>query len=159
MSLDITRLRLDSASQRADRFIDNNITSWVNEEITENIRDTVRSLGLSERVVNAITTEKIGFMKADVVFDLRGPNDEPLDEFLENGFAPHDIVAKGKEQGGADVLSWIDQFGTRRFARSVRHPGFRGYHFMEIGERQYTPELTRRIETEVTEFMQKERFK
>jgi len=159
MSLDITRLRLDSASQRADRFIDNNIVTWVNEEITEQIRDTVRALGLSERVINAITTEKTGFMKADVVFDLRGPNDEPLDEFLENGFAPHDIEAKGKEQGGADVLSWIDQFGTRKFAKRVRHPGFIGYHFMETGERQFTPELTRRIEKETSEFMQKERFK
>jgi len=159
MSLDITRLRLDSASQRVDRFIDNNIIQWVNEEITEQIKDSVRALGLSERVVNAITTEKTGFMKADVVFDLRGPNDEPLDEFLEKGFAPHDIVAKGKEQGGADALSWIDQFGTRKFAKRVRHPGFRGYNFMEQGERQFTPELTRRVEKETSEFMQKERFK
>jgi len=158
MSLDFTRLRLDNASQRVNRLIDDNIVLWTEQEIADKIRNTARSLGLSERVINAITVEKTGFMKADLVFDLRGPKDEPLDEFLENGFAAHDIEAKGKESGGAESLSWVNEFGNRVFRVRVHHPGFRGYHFMETGHRQNEPNLQRRIETEISDAMIKERL-
>jgi len=157
MSLDFTRLRLDNASQRINRFIDDHIVEWAEEEIAEKIRQTVTSLGLSQRVRDAVGVEKADFTQAEVVFDLQD-GDTDISDLLEKGSRPHEILPKGRDGGGANILRWFSPTGNPIFRRRVQHPGFQGYHFMEEGVRQNEFNLQRRIEREVEEFMQKERL-
>ncbi len=157
MSLDFARLRLDNAGQRVNRCIDDHLEEWANEEIVEKIRANARGLQLSQRVQDAITFEKTDFMIGEIVFDLV-VDGQPVDEFLENGFRPHVIEAKGKDSGGADFLHWIDKNGKNFFRRKVNHPGFEGYHLIEKGVRENEQGLERRIVSETEEFMQKERL-
>ena len=158
MSLEFSRLRLDNASQRIMKFIDENIVGWTEEEILNPILDTVRSLGLSQRVQDAISVEKTDFMKADVVFDLQIDGTD-VSDLLEKGFRPHEINAKGKDMDGADWLRWYDESGKIHFAQKVMHPGFLGYHFMEKGYNNNEYNLQRRIERETEEFLEKERLR
>ena len=157
MSLEFARLRLDNASQRTNKFIDDHIVEWTEEEIAEPIRETARSLQLSQRVQDAIYVEKADFMKAEVVFDLQIDGVD-VSDLLENGFRPHEIHAKGKEMGGADWLRWYDESGRIHFARKVMHPGFEGYHFMENGVAENEQFLQRRIEQEVETYLNRERL-
>lgn len=157
MSLEFARLRLDNASQRTNKFIDDHIVEWTQEEILEPILNTVRSLELSQRVQDAIYVEKTDFMKAEVVFDLQ-IDFVDVSDLLEYGFRPHEIHAKGKENDGANVLRWFDAGGMKHFAPMVHHPGFLGYHFMEEGIKQNEYELQKRIEREVETYLQGERL-
>lgn len=157
MSLDFARLRLDNASQRVNFFIDDHIVEWTEEEVAIKIRDTARANGLSQRVQDAISVEKSGFMLAEVVFDLQD-GDTDISDLLELGSRPHIIEPKGKDAGGANVLRWFNPAGSPIFRRRVQHPGFKGYRFMEKGVRENEFNLQRRIEDETTRFLQKERL-
>lgn len=157
MSLEYARLRLDNASQRTNRFIDDHIVEWTEEEIAEPIRNNMRSVGLSQRVIEAVYVEKTDFMKAEVVFNLQD-GDVDLSDLLELGSRPHEILPKGKDAGGANTLRWIGEAGDVHFAKRVFHPGFQGYHFMEKGVRENEYELQKRIEREVETYLDRERL-
>ncbi len=158
MSLEMARLRLDNVSQRMWKFIDENLQNWAEEEIVAKIKTDARALGLSNRVIDAITYEKTGFMRGELVFDLE-IDGVPVDEFLENGTRPHVIEAKGKDNGGANSLRWLNAAGNPIFRRRVQHPGFQGYHFMRDGQQRYEPDLQRRIESESENLAQVERLR
>lgn len=158
MSLEMARLRLDNVSQRMWKFIDENLQVWATEEIVAKIKTDARALGLSNRVIDAISFEMTGFMKGELVFDLE-IDGVPVDEFLENGTRPHIIEPKGKDAGGANVLRWLSESGNPIFRKRVQHPGFSGYHFMRDGEQRYSQDLQRRIEEESENFAQVERLR
>ena len=158
MSLEMARLRLDNVSQRTWKFIDENIEKWATEEIVERIRTDARALGLSNRVISAITFERTGFMVGDIVFDL-SIDGVPVDEFLENGTRPHVIEPKGKDAGGANVLRWLSAAGNPIFRKRVQHPGFRGYHLIRDGKQKYEDDLRKRIEQESENMAQVERLR
>jgi len=160
MSLEFARLRLDNSSQRITKFIDDNIVEWTEQEIAVPIRNNMRSAGLSQRTLDAVTVEKTDFMKADVVFDLQ-IDDVDVSDLLEKGSRAHDIFPKGKENDGADTLRWWNRVGAVGFpifAKKVHHPGFEGYHFMERGVRENEYNLQRRIEREVEPYLERERL-
>ncbi len=159
MSLDFARLRLDNAKQRVNNFIDDHIIEWTTDEIVKAIQDNARGLGLSQRVIQAITAEKTDFMKAEIVFDLQDEDSgADLSDLLEKGSRPHIIEPKGRDAGGANWLRWMNDLGNPVFRRRVQHPGFKGYQLIEKGVEQNEQELQRRIEREVTNFMERERL-
>ena len=123
MSLDITKQRLSSSKDRATRFIDQNILIWGMEEILFPAQTDIRN-SINERAANALTMEKTGVMKVELVWDLRGENDEPLHFYLEHGTQPH--IIEPKKDGG--VLAWKGPsggfiIGKTIFAKRVNHPG------------------------------------
>ncbi len=158
MSLEMARLRLDNVSQRMWKFMDEHLVEWAEEEIIERIKTDARALGLSNRVLDAITFEKVGFLKGEIVFDFE-VDGVPVDEFLENGTRPHVIEPKGKDAGGANVLRWLNAAGNPIFRKRVQHPGFRGYHLMRDGQLKYEDDLRRRVESETENLAQVERLR
>jgi len=122
MSLDLTKQRLESATDRVERYIDDNIMVWATETILLPAQSNLET-SISQRAAQALSLEKTGFMKFDLVWDLRGENGEPLHFFLEFGTRPHVIKSKGKEHGGADALHWTGPSGEGVFAKIVNHPG------------------------------------
>lgn len=122
MSLDLTKQRLTSATERVERYIDDNIMVWATETILLPAQSNLET-SISQRAGAALSLEKTGFMKFDLVWDLRGDNGEPLHFYLEFGTRPHKIEAKGKEHGGADSLHWTGPSGESVFAKIVKHPG------------------------------------
>lgn len=158
MSLEMARLRLDNVSQRMWKFIDEHIEEWATEEIVEKIKTDARALGLSNRVLDAITFERTGFMKGEIVFDFT-IDGVPVDEFLENGTRPHIIEPKGKDNGGANVLRWLNAAGNPIFRKRVQHPGFSGYHLIRDGKQKYEGDLQRKLESESENMAQVERLR
>ena len=63
---------------------------------------------------------------------------------LEYGAAPHVIVPKN-----ASVLSWVGSDGTRRFAKSVNHPGNRAYAPGRTSLAEAIPSITARMRAAV----------
>ena len=127
MSLDLTKQRLESTVRRVETFIDQNISTWATEEILLPAQVDLTN-SINARAGAALSIDKSGWMKADLVWDLRGGNNEPLHFFLEEGTDPHEIRPKGKDNGGADVLHWKGAsggfvIGGDHFATVVNHPG------------------------------------
>lgn len=122
MSLELTKQRLQTTKERVDRYIDQNIWTWAMEEVLLPARVDLAN-SISQKAAQALSLEKTGFMKVDLVWDLRGENNEPIHFYLEFGTGPHRIEPKGKIFGGADALHWKSTAGKDVFAKIVRHPG------------------------------------
>jgi len=62
---------------------------------------------------------------------------DKLANYLEKGTAAH-IIFPSDPNG---VLTWTDRSGVQRFAKYVRHPGFRGRFFIQRTKEQARPVL------------------
>ena len=154
MSLQYTSNRLQNAEKRIDKFIDDNLVDWVEQEILKPTQKLAIQEGLSDNAANSMKVIKNGYLKAKLIWDYRGPNDEPLSLWLEKGTRSHIIRALGKLFGGSDFLSWIDKAGKRLFRREVKHPGTKGKKIMERGYKQNKNQLKRRVIEETNNFLQ-----
>jgi len=132
-----------------EAHIDRNIVEWVDETVGYFCRDFAEIAGLPRHITESIHTEKTGFMEAEVRNDLERLTDSgviPLGKFLNSGWGKggYDIHVRW-----ANALTWIDDFGKRKFAKKVRHPGFEGYHFMEDGKDVGMPLLMNKVKQEM----------
>jgi len=159
MSFDITQQRLESAVRRVEVFIDQNISTWATEEILLPAQVDLTN-SISPRAGHALSIEKSGWMKADLVWDLRGDNNEPLHFYLEKGTDPHTILPKGKDNGGADVLAWKGPsggfvIGKTTFASKVKHPGSKKHvGIVNRIKDEREPALMKRIKSETENFLE-----
>lgn len=163
MSLDLTKQRLESSVRRVETFIDQNISTWATEEILLPAQVDLAN-SINARAASALSIEKSGWMKADLVWDLRGENNEPLHFYLEFGTDPHVIEPKGKDNGGADVLHWKGPsggfvIGGDSFAMKVNHPGSKKHKgLVQSIKDERMPNLKKRITDETTNFMELEKL-
>lgn len=135
--------------------MDQRLEEIVNSVVITKIRADMENKNMSDRVINAVRFEKTGFLKGVIVFELEGENGEPLAEFIENGFKPHKIRAKGKAVGGSDVL--VSDKGEF-FGPEVNHPGFKGHKFMRFAETFYVPLVRDRLMEKVNEDLQRDKL-
>lgn len=154
ISLDIARLRLGDAKFRIDKFIDQNIVQWAEEELLQRAQKIGWSHGLSENAIGAMFVEKVGFKAVDLVWDYRGPHDEPIHLFIEEDTDAHTIEAKGKFFGGADYLMWRDKMGKPIFRKKVKHPGTKGKHIIRQAKNEGIPELKNRVNRETQKWIE-----
>jgi hypothetical protein len=163
MSFDLTQQRLESSVRRVEVFIDQNISTWATEEILLPAQVDLAN-SINARAASALSIEKSGWMKADLVWDLRGENNEPLHFYLEFGTDPHVIEPKGKDNGGADVLHWKGPsggfvIGGDSFAMKVNHPGSKKHKgLVQSIKDERMPNLKKRITDETTNFMELEKL-
>jgi|TARA_R110000824_G_scaffold101894_3_gene241922 hypothetical protein len=154
MSLDLTKQRLQSAKYRINTYIDQNIMNWAMETILLPARTDLEN-SINNRAAEALRLEKTGFMKVDLVWDLRSEEGAPLHFYLEYGTGPHIIRAKGKEHGGADALHWTGPSGESRFAKVVQHPGSQKHVGLVDGiKEERLPALRERIISETQNRME-----
>ena len=163
MSLDLTKQRLESSIRRVETFIDQNISTWATEEILLPAQVNL-SQSINSRAGNALSLEKSGWMKVDLVWDLRGENNEPLHFYLEFGTDPHKIRPKGKEHGGSNVLHWQGPsggfiIGGDHFAMEVNHPGSTKHKgLVQSIKDERMPNLQKRVISETTNFLEVQRI-
>ena len=155
MSLDLTKQRLFSIETRVIKYIDQNIMQWATEEILLPGQTDIAN-SVSQRASEALSLEKTGLMKVDLVWDFRSEEGAPIHFFLEYGTRPHEIRAKGKEHGGADALHWTGPSGESRFAKVVQHPGTQARELISQIKEERVPDLKRRIIDETQNFMELE---
>jgi len=159
MSLDLTKQRLESSVRRTETFIDQNISTWATEEILLPAQTNLTN-SISSKAGFALSIEKSGWMKVDLVWDLRGENNEPLHFYLEYGTDPHKIRPKGKNHGGADVLHWKGPsggfvIGGDSFAMEVNHPGSKKHKgIVQAIKDERVPNLMKRITSETANFLE-----
>jgi len=153
MCLDLTKQRLESAVRRVETFIDQNLSTWGTEEVLLPAQTDLAN-SISEKAARALSIDKSGWMKLDLVWDLRGVNNEPLHFYLEFGTDAHKIRPKGKEYGGANVLHWKGPsggfvIGGDNFAMEVNHPGSKKHDgIIEVIKNERMPDLQKRITEE-----------
>jgi hypothetical protein len=163
MSLNLTQQRLESSVRRAEVFIDQNISTWATEEILLPAQVDLAN-SINQRAANGLSIEKSGWMKTNLVWDLRGENDEPLHFYLEFGTDPHKIRPKGKEHGGANVLHWKGAsggfiLGGDHFAMEVNHPGSTKHKgLVQSIKDEREPALRARVIKETVNFMELEKL-
>ena len=155
MSLDLTKQRLFSIETRVTKYIDQNIMQWATEEILLPGQTDIAN-SVSQRAAEALSLEKSGFMKVDLVWDFRNEEGAPIHFFLEFGTRPHEIRAKGKDHGGADALHWTGPSGESRFAKVVQHPGTQARELISQIKEERVPDLRRRIVDETQNYMELE---
>ena len=155
MSLDLTKQRLFSIETRVNNYIDQNIIQWATEEILLPGQTDIAN-SVSQRASEALSLEKTGFMKVDLVWDFRNEEGAPIHFFLEFGTRPHEIRAKGKDNGGADALHWTGPSGESRYAKVVQHPGTQARELISQIKEERIPDLRRRIVDETQNYMELE---
>ena len=155
MSLDLTKQRLFSIETRVTKYIDQNIMQWATEEILLPGQTDIAN-SVSQRAAEALSLEKSGFMKVDLVWDFRNEEGAPIHFFLEFGTRPHEIRAKGKDNGGADALHWTGPSGESRYAKVVQHPGTQARELISQIKEERIPDLRRRIVDETQNYMELE---
>ena len=155
MSLDLTKQRLYSIEIRVNNFIDQNIVQWATEEILLPGQIDIAN-SISQRASEALSIEKTGFMKVDLKWDFRNEEGAPIHFFLEYGTRPHEIRAKGRDNGGADALHWTGPSGENRFAKVVQHPGTQSRELISQIKEERIPDLRRRIIDETQNYMELE---
>ena len=155
MSLDLTKQRLYSIETRVNKFIDQNIVQWATEEILLPGQTDIAN-SVSQRASEALSIEKTGFMKVDLKWDFRNEEGAPIHFFLEYGTRPHEIRAKGKDNGGADALHWTGPSGESRYAKVVQHPGTQSRELISQIKEERIPDLRRRIIDETQNYMELE---
>lgn len=154
MSFDLTKQRLQSAKDRVNRFIDQNIMHWAMETVLLPARANIEQ-SINIRAAEALTLQKSGYMKVDLVWNLRSEDGAPLHYYLEFGTGPHQIRAKGREHGGADALHWTGPSGESRFAKVVQHPGSQKHVGLVDGiKEERMPALRERIISETQNRME-----
>jgi hypothetical protein len=153
MSLDLTKQRLFSIETRVTKYIDQNIIQWATEEILLPGQTDIAN-SVSQRASEALSLEKTGFMKVDLVWDFRNEEGAPIHFFLEYGTRPHEIRAKGKDNGGADALHWTGPSGESRYAKVVQHPGTQARELISQIKEERSPDLRQRIIDETQRFME-----
>lgn len=158
MSLDITRLRLESSQARILDFIDTNLEDWATDEVVESAQQIAWQQGLSEHAISTIEIERVDFLQVKLVWNLFGKNGEPLGVWLENGTKEHIIEAKGFFGGGAEVLRWYDKSGKPVFRKKVKHPGTKPMHVISRGWEIGRPRLEKRISKEVNNWLKVNRI-
>ena len=155
MSLNLTKQRLFSIETRVTKYIDQNIIQWATEEILLPGQTDIAN-SVSQRASEALSLEKSGFMKVDLVWDFRSEEGAPIHFFLEFGTRPHEIRAKGKEHGGAEALHWTGPSGESRYAKVVQHPGTQARELISQIKEERVPDLRRRIIDETQNYMELE---
>jgi hypothetical protein len=153
MSLDLTKQRLFSIETRVIKYIDQNIMQWATEEILLPGQTDIAN-SVSQRASEALSLEKTGLMKVDLVWDFRSEEGAPIHFFLEYGTRPHEIRAKGREHGGADALHWTGPSGESRYAKVVQHPGTQARELISQIKEERVPDLRQRIIDETQKFME-----
>lgn len=158
MVLELTEQRLKSAKDRVDRFINENLITWATEEVLLPGQGDIVSSGLPEAAARALTLDKTGFMKFDLVWDYV-VDGKKVHFFIEFGTGPHTIRAKGKLFGGADSLHWKGPtggfvIGKDIFAKKVEHPGTKRRDLISTIRKERLPQLKTRIIAETANRME-----
>jgi len=153
MVLELTEQRLKSSKDRVDRFINENLITWATEEVLLPGQGDIVASGLPEAAARALTIEKTGFMKFDLVWDYV-KDGKKIHFFIEFDTSPHTIRAKGKLFGGADSLHWEGPSGKDIFAKVVQHPGTKGKGLIATIKKERQPQLKTRVISETTNRME-----
>lgn len=116
---------LEQGFRRARETLSADVASAVNTAIQEGAGEALRvrsykdQTGRLTRSIRAYMTEVTDVSATGTIVALM-----PYAKFVEEGTAPHEIVAKN-----AVALRWEDPGGVH-FARVVHHPGTKPYPFM-----------------------------
>ena len=148
--LDVARLRLGDLEFRVDNYISENLITWAEDTILELAQKKAFARGLSDSVIGSMYITQSGSMKISLIWDYRGPNNEPISLWLERGTIPHNIP---KDVFNSKVLSWVGKDGKRIFRRKVRHPGTKPMNICKDAISEGKPLLSKRIKREVEKYL------
>ena len=126
---------------------------WAATDMLQPAQDDMLKAGLSQDAANGLSLQRTGHMTISLQWQYIKEG-KPIHFYIEYDTRPHWIQAKGKLQGGADYLTWINKAGRRVYAKKVYHTGTTGKMLVHNAAREYTPFLRQRIITETNNYLQ-----
>lgn len=154
--LDIARLRLGDLEFRVDKYIEENLQEWAEFIILDLAQKKAYAKGLSDSVLASMYITMTGPTSFSLIWDYRGPNNEPISLWLEKGTIPHDIPKAGNF--GAKTLTWIGKDGKRVFRRRVKHPGTKPMWICRDAIKEGKPKLLSYIKKQVENYLRADRI-
>ena len=129
--IDLAILRLETVSNRAAQFMDNNMMDFAIREIEDPMKSIATSRRHAQSFIDSMHVIKMGYMKIGFAIDLtaKTPTGIPINKLLEFGWpGPYEIH-------GNPWLAWTGgKYGPGPHIIAepafVTHPGFRGYHMI-----------------------------
>lgn len=155
--LEITQLRLRTIEdQRINPFIDSIIVDEFIKEVEDPLKALATGEGLAQSYIDSISTVKLGFCTVALKMSLERDG-KPLGIWLEKGTKQHWIEPKDPINGPF-ALHWTYQ-GKSYFSKGHMHPGFEGYHILDMVPFLYIPRFEKKIATRTNEYLERTSLK
>ena len=157
LQLEFAELRLGSAKIRVEEFADSVMSETINETILEDTKSIARAAGMRQGYLDAISFEKTGFLKGDVVNDWESPSKDalgkgvPLADYFEDGTTRHFIEPLDPD----GVLAWEDEdTGETRFSKGHWVNGIRAMKIMANGFKFGLDRFIQKLTEKINRFLQ-----
>ena len=154
-SLHISALRAQSLAFRIEEFVRSEIVTIANKTLVKTITDEAKQKDLPERYVNNIKSDFDG-QYLWIWVDFKGKNNEPLDEYFEEGTRRHFISPRGgtssRNPNLTNVLSWVKN-GFRFFSKGHYVSGIKARHVFEDGFAKGYPEFKTELKNEIENYL------
>ena len=154
MSLEITQLRLRTIEdQRINPFIDSIIVDEFIKEVEDPLKALATSEGLAQSFIDSISTVKRGFCSVALKMNLERDG-KPLGIWLEKGTKAH----WEEPHNPPFAMHWTFQ-GKEYFSKGHMHPGFEGYHILDIVPLLYIPRFKAKIAMKTNQYLERTSLK
>ena len=150
-SMHLAALRTQSLTFRIEEFVRSEILNIANRTLLQSIIREAKIKNLPDRYVNNIKSDYDGeYLWIWVQF--KGKNNEPLDEYFEEGTRRHFIAPRFKK-----ALSWVkDQ--TKYFSKGHYVSGIKARHVFAEGVEKGMPEFTTELKSEIESYVMETRM-
>lgn len=145
-SLHLSALRTQSLAFRIEEFVRSEVLNIANKTLVRSIIEEAQSKRLPERYIKNIKSDYDGeYLWIWVEF--KGKNNEPLDEYFEEGTRRHFIAPRIKK-----ALKWVSN-QTKYFSKGHYVSGIKAKHVFADGVRKGYPEFKTELKNEIETYL------
>jgi hypothetical protein len=157
LQLEFAELRLGSAKIRVEEFADSVLSETVSQTILESCKTVARAAGMRQGYLDAISFEKLGFLKGDVINDWTSESRDalgvgvPLAVYFEDGTIIHFIEPLDPD----GVLAWEDEdTGETHFSKGHWVKGIQAMKIMANGFKFGLDRFVEKLIGKINRFLQ-----
>lgn len=145
-SLHISALRTQSLAFRIEEFIHSEVLGIANKTLVRTINQEAKLKSLPERYIKNIKSDYDGnYLWIWVEF--KGKNNEPLDEYFEEGTRRHFIAPRIKK-----ALKWVKE-QKKYFSKGHYVSGIKARHVFADGFTKGYPEFKTELKNEIENYL------
>ena len=150
-TLHLSALRTQSLAFRIEEFIDFELLNIANKTLVKTIREEAEKKDLPERYIKNIKSDFDGTYLW-IWVEFKGKNNEPLDEYFEEGTRRHFIAPKIKK-----ALKWVKD-EAKFFSKGHYIRGIQAKHVFADGLAKGYPEFKTQLKNEIEDYLTETRM-
>lgn len=149
------RLKVTRMDHLYKGFLKSKVTELANKHIVDPIVETMRVHNIHRKIYESVVVDYVNVTENGIVIRIKSEffSEDGFDVALarEKGTEDHMIRPKGKANGGADSLAWI-QGGKKRFSAGHMVSGLPNLNLIERGVEKGEYELQQALNEEATKW-------